>query len=138
MDIAFYPQQQPDPNYEEAQYEQGNATYKGRLIGMWLELGELGTEFQINALKSKVDNELKFEYFSRLRSLWMELEPHVLLDNKGDNVISDDDEAEFKKFEKYVKELSLFETPDNSDDIFGMHRVIGKILRQLSITGLEQ
>ena len=135
--MAFYPQQQPDPNYEEAQFEQGNATYKGRIIGMWLDLGEVAVLFQQNVLKVKVDNELKFEYFSKLRALWIELEPHVLLDNKGDNVIDDEDETEFKRFERYVKELTLFEQPDNSDDIYLMHRIIGKILRQLSITGLE-
>ena len=136
--MAFYPQQQPDPNYEEAQFEQGNATYKGRIIGMWLDLGEVAVLFQQNVLKVKVDNELKFEYFSKLRAMWIELEPHVLLDNKGDNVIADEDEEEFKRFERYVKELTLFEQPDNSDDIYLMHRIIGKILRQLSITGLEQ
>jgi len=137
--MAFYPQQ-PSPDYnEESQYEQaGNATYKGRIIGMWLELGEISIEFQINVLKAKADNDLKFEYFSKLRNLWIELEPHVLLDNKGDNVIADEDEEKFMSFARYVEDLSLFDNPDNANDIFGMHRIIGKILRQLSITGLEQ
>ena len=116
----------------------GNATYKGRIIGMWLELGETAMEFQRNVLEQKCDNELKYEYFSKLRALWMELEPHVLLDNKGDNVINDDDEKEFMIYERYVVELSLLDKLDNIDDVYKMHKIIGKILRQLSITGLEQ
>jgi len=138
--MGFYPQQQPDGQYpqDDSQYDQSNLTYKGRLIGMWLELSEITNEFTQNVMKNKIDNDLKYEYFSKMRALWIELEPHVVLDNKGNNVIDDEDEEEFKRFERYIIEPSLLDNPENSDDIFKMHRILGKILRSLSVTNLDR
>jgi len=138
--MGFYPQQTPDGQYpqDDSQYDQSNLTYKGRLIGMWLELSEITNEFTQNVMKNKIDNDLKYEYFSKMRALWIELEPHVVLDNKGNNVIDDEDEEEFKRFERYIIEPSLLDNPENSDDIFKMHRILGKILRSLSVTNLDR
>ena len=103
-----------------------------------MELSEITNEFTQNVMKNKIDNDLKYEYFSKMRALWIELEPHVVLDNKGNNVIDDEDEEEFKRFERYIIEPSLLDNPENSDDIFKMHRILGKILRSLSVTNLDR
>jgi len=132
------PNGQFQQNPEDMQ-EQMVSTYKGRLIGSWLDLSILASEFQKICLRGKhdVNNDIKYDYFTALQSLWMELKPHVDQDNEGDAVIDDADEEEFNGFERYAKNPELLDLPDNADDIYKMHMSIGKIMRKLSVTDLK-
>jgi hypothetical protein len=133
---------QPNGQFQQGQEgfdEQMVSTYKGRLVGMWLELSDLSSEFQKVCLRGRHDanNDIKYDYFTALRALWMELKPHVDQDNEGDAVIDDSDEEEFNAFERYAKNPELLDLPDNADDIYKMHAIIGRILRKLSVTDLK-
>lgn len=129
-----YPQQ--DPNNQEY-FESAAQTYRSRVQRMWNDLQDLSAEFTVNVMKDKCDHELKNNYFAQLITLWRELKPHVDLDNKGDNIIDDEDQAEFNSYSRYSVDPLLLNNPDNSDDIQKMQAIMGKILRQLSVTDLK-